>query len=61
MHSIRLFRYGAVKIAKALKAERIINPSAYKAKNGDTRFSRYNDNQNPKVQILTKRSNSITK
>ncbi|HBT65117.1 MAG TPA: hypothetical protein DEB10_10710, partial [Ruminococcaceae bacterium] len=39
--------FGAVRIAKALKAERIINPSAYKAKNGDTRFSRYNDNQNP--------------
>lgn len=39
--------FGAVKIAKALKAERIINPSAYKAQNGDTRFSRYNDNQNP--------------
>jgi len=45
--SLALSGYGAVKIAKALKAERIINPSAYKAKNGDTRFSRYNDNQNP--------------
>ncbi len=44
---LALSGYGAVKIAKALKAERIINPSAYKAKNGDTRFSRYNDNQNP--------------
>jgi len=30
-----------------VRAFRIINPSAYKAKNGDTRFSRYNDNQNP--------------
>ncbi|HOA78526.1 MAG TPA: recombinase family protein [Bacilli bacterium] len=45
--ALALSGYGAVKIAKALKAERIINPSAYKAKNGDTRFSRYNDNQNP--------------
>ena len=44
---LALSGFGAVKIAKALKAERIINPSAYKAKNGDTRFSRYNDNQNP--------------
>ena len=45
--ALALSGYGAVKIAKALKAEKIINPSAYKAKNGDTRFSRYNDNQNP--------------
>jgi site-specific DNA recombinase len=45
--ALALSGYGAVKIAKALKAERIINPSAYKAKNSDTRFSRYNDNQNP--------------
>ena len=45
--ALALSGYCAVKIAKALKAERIINPSAYKAKNGDTRFSRYNDNQNP--------------
>lgn len=44
---LALSGYGAVKIAKALTAERIINPSAYKAKNGDTRFSRYNDLQNP--------------
>lgn len=44
---LALSGFGAVRIAKALKAERIINPSAYKAKNGDTRFSRYNDNQNP--------------
>lgn len=41
---LALSGFGAVKIAKSLKAERIINPSAYKAKNGDTRFSRYNDN-----------------
>lgn len=45
--ALALSGYGAVKIAKTLKAARIINPSAYKAKNGDTRFSRYNDNQNP--------------
>ncbi len=47
--TLALSGYGAVKIAKALKAERIINPSANKAKNGDTRFSRYNDNQNPNM------------
>lgn len=44
---LALSGFGAVRIAKALKAERIINPSAYKAKKGDMRFSRYNDNQNP--------------
>jgi hypothetical protein len=44
---LALSGFGAVKIAKALKFERIINPSAYKARNGNTRFSRYNDNQNP--------------
>jgi DNA invertase Pin-like site-specific DNA recombinase len=44
---LALSGYGGTKIAKALTAERIINPSAYKAKNGDTRFSRYNNSQNP--------------
>jgi hypothetical protein len=31
--------------------QRFINPSAYKAKNGDTRFSRYNKNQDPTRQF----------
>lgn len=44
---LALSGFDAVRIARALKAERVINSSGYKAKNGDTRFSRYNDNQNP--------------
>jgi hypothetical protein len=38
---------GAKRITAELKARKIINPSAYKAKNGDTRFSRYNKGQDP--------------
>lgn len=42
---------GCVKIKQLLTELRIINPSAYKAKNGDTRFSRYNKNQDPNRQF----------
>lgn len=42
--------YGGVKIRKALTEQRVLNPSAYKAKNGDTRFARYNKYQNPDRQ-----------
>ena len=38
---------GARRITAELKARKVINPSAYKAKNGDTRFSRYNQGQDP--------------
>lgn len=41
---------GCVKIKRALTAERILNPSAYKAKNGDTRFARYNKFQDAELQ-----------
>ena len=45
-----LHGYGGIKIKKNLTEQRILNPSAYKAKNGDTRFSRYNRYQNPDRQ-----------
>ena len=48
---LALHGYGCVKIKKALIEQRIINPSAYKFNNGDTRFSRYNKNQDPELQF----------
>ncbi|MFT9078470.1 recombinase family protein [Ethanoligenens sp.] len=45
--ALALSGLGGVRIAKRLTAERVPNPSAHKAHNGDTRFSRYNRGQSP--------------
>lgn len=44
---LALHGFGGVKIRNALTEQHILNPSAYKAKNGDTRFERYNKSQDP--------------